>query len=101
MTLRTLYAVVAAVGFFGCVTFVTRYVVLSGGRWKDSEVGKFFVVVYTNLGALFLLILANTVFGDWPMRKWISLFLYVAFVAQTWWPIRLLNQAQRRNREHK
>lgn len=90
---------ITSAGFVGCVVFVTRYVVLSGGSWRDTEAGKFLVVVYTNLAALFLLVMANQIFGDWPLRKVASLLLYTVYVAQTWWPLRLLNLAQRRHRE--
>ena len=96
MTYKVLAFLITASGFIGCTIFVTRYWVLSGGRWKDTEAGKFLIAVYVNLGLLFLLIMVNTVFGDWPGRKVVTLALYMAYVAQTWWPIRLLNKAQRR-----
>jgi len=96
MIYRMLSLLVTIMGLVGCLTFVTRYWVLSGGRWRDTYAGRFFVVVYSNLAALFLLIIANQIFGDWPGRKVVSLALYLAYVAQTWWPIRLLSIAQQK-----
>jgi len=96
MIYKVLAFVITATGFAGCTIFLVNYVLRTRGAWRDTEVGRYLVVVYTNLGALFLVVMANQLFGDWPLRSVVTLGLYLAYVLQTWWPLRLLRIAQER-----
>lgn len=82
--------IITAVGALGCLVFTATYWVKSGGTWLKTEAGKFLMVVYLNLGALFLLVIANQIFDDWPGRRPVTLVLFIAYVIESWWPLRLL-----------
>src|SRR5882672_7503319 len=84
---------ITATGLLGCITFVIRYAILSRGAWRRSEAGRFMIIVYANLGALFLSVLANLIFDGWPGRRPVTLILFSAYVIFCWWPHRLLNRA--------
>lgn len=56
------------------------------------------MVVYANLAALLLLVMANTLLGNWPGRTIVALVLYVTFAIEAWWPLRLLSKTQREAR---
>jgi hypothetical protein len=96
MIYKVLAFCITAFGFAGCAIFLVNYVLRTRGAWRDSEPGRFLVVVYTNLAALFLVVMVNQVFGDWLGRQVVTLGLYLAYVLQTWWPLRLLRIAQER-----
>lgn len=95
MTYKVLLFIITATGFVGCLSFVVTYWIKSGGDWWHTETGRFLFVVYVNLGSLFLLIMTNQVFGDWPGRKLVTLGLYITYAVESWWPLRLLIRAQR------
>lgn len=101
MIFKVLAFLITAIGFCGCTFFLINYVLRTKGAWRDSEAGRFLVVVYSNLGALFLVVMANQLFGDWFGRQVVTLGLYLAYVAQTWWPLRLLRIAQKRSGKHR
>ena len=86
---------ITATGLLGCITFVIRYAILSGGAWRHTEAGRFMMIVYANMGALFSSVLANLIFGDWPGRRIVTLSLFMAFVIFAWWPLRLLTRARK------
>ncbi len=86
---------ITALGFIGCLTFVLRYWYTAGNTWRNNEAGRFFMVVYANLAALFLLVMANQIWTEWPGKKLVSMILFATYVLETWWPIRLLTFAQR------
>lgn len=87
---------ITAVGLLGCIAFVVAYVRQAGWKIWFNEEGSFLLVVYLNLGTLFMLGIINSIFGDWPGRTVISLVLYMTYAIEAWWPLRLL---LRRNRD--
>jgi len=94
MIYRVLTLVIPAVGLAGCAVFIVRYWLRSKGAWRKTDAGRFFMVVYANLAALFAVVILNQVFGDWFMRRWIILILYTSYAVCAWWPSRLLTRAQ-------
>lgn len=93
MIFRWLVIAITVGGAVGCVTFVVRYWIATRGAWMKSEAGRFMMMFQANLGFLFLLIIANSTFGNWPGRQVVTLALYVTYAVQTWWPSRLLIRA--------
>lgn len=98
MTYQVLISVVTGVGLAGCMYFVIRYWWRTGGRWVREEAGRFLMVFWGTLGALFALVLCNQWLGDWPGRRAVTVVVFAAFVLETWWPSRLLSIAQKRRR---
>lgn len=96
MTYQVLISVVTGVGLAGCGYFVVRYWWRTGGRWMADEAGRFLMVFWGTLGALFALVLCNQWLGDWPGRRVVTVVVFSAFVVMTWWPSRLLTIAQKR-----
>lgn len=90
-----------ALGFVGCVVFVVSYQVRSRGAWADSEAGRWLMIGRAEKAALFALVLMNMAAGNWPGRQSVTLVLFGAFVALTWWPSRLLSKAFRPHRTDK
>jgi len=88
--------VITGVGLAGCLFFCVAYWLRSGGAWWRTEAGRFLMTVYANLAALFALVIANQVFGQWPGRQAVTLTVFCAYVVETWWPARLLWHAQAR-----
>jgi len=87
-------------GLTGCLTFTVTYAIRSRGAWRYSDAGRFLMVGQANLGTLFALILTNQLLGtDWPGRELITVLLFSAYTAETWWPLRLLIRVGRRRRE--
>lgn len=99
MTYQLAMAIITGVGFLGCMTFVVAYSVVTRGAWSTREAGRFMMAVYLNLGALFALVMANQVWLDWPGKRPITFVLFAVYVVQTWWPMRLLHNAQTRRRD--
>ena len=85
-----LLLIVTGIGALGCFTFVLAYWFRTRGAWMKSEAGRFLMLTNANMGMLFLLVLANQAFGSWPGRPLVTLVVFVTYVAQTWWPLRLL-----------
>ena len=84
-------------GLAGCLTFVVFYSILSGGKWRQTDAGRFMMIGQANLGTLFALILTNQLLGtDWPGRELITAALFFAYVVETWWPLRLLYRSRKR-----
>jgi hypothetical protein len=81
---------ITGVGALGCFVFVTTYWVKAHNSWMRTEPGRFLMLTYGNLGLLFLLVIANQIFDTWPGQKVVTLLLFLAFVIQSWWPLRLL-----------
>lgn len=99
MTYQVLISAVTGIGLAACATFVIRYWWRTGGRWMRDEAGWFMMAYWATLGVLFGLVLSNQWLGDWPGRRPVTVVVFVAFVATTWWPNRLLSIAQKRRRE--
>lgn len=98
MTYQVLLSVVTGVGLAACLTFVVGYWWRTGRRWARDEAGRFLMCFMTVLGALFALVLTNQWVGDWPARRPVTVAVFIAFVAITWWPLRLLVIAQSRRK---
>jgi hypothetical protein len=92
-------AFITGIGLLGCITFVVRYWIVTGGAWSTREAGRFLMAVYVNLAALFALVLMNQIWDDWPGKRPITFVLFAAYVIETWWPMRLLHNAQNRRRD--
>lgn len=91
---------ITAIGLVGCLSFVVFYAIISGGRWRRTDAGRFMMIVQANLGTLFALILTNQVLGtDWPGRQAVTLILFSSYVVETWWPLRLLRRTVKRENE--
>lgn len=91
--LTSIMSLLAGAGAIGCLTFVIQYQRSTKGAWRKHEAGLFLIATYTNLGIIFLDLLANLVFGQWPGRDFVGVTLFVTLVALSWWPLRLLRQA--------
>lgn len=98
----TLYRLVlmafCVAGMLGCLVFVIRYQVRSHGAWRDSEAGRWLMIGRAEKGALFALVIAGQIAPDWPGRQAVTIVMFGAFVALTWWPSRLLSRAMNRPR---
>lgn len=98
----TLYQMVlmafCMVGLLGCLVFVIRYQVRSRGAWRDSEAGRWLMIGRAEKAALFALVIAGQAVPNWPGRQAVTVAVFGAFVALTWWPSRLLSRATDRPR---
>lgn len=92
----TLLACVA--GLLGCVSFVVRYHLLTGGAWCRTSEGRWMVYGRLIIAAALLVVVANRAFPGWPARRVITFLIMAAFAAQTYWPLRLVNEA---HKDHK
>lgn len=90
-----------AAGLLGCLVFVARYQHISRGAWRDSEAGRWMMIGRAEKAALFALVMVNNAVMNWPGRQAVTLFLFGAFVALTWWPSRLLSKVNRPHRTDK
>jgi len=95
MTYGLALSLVTSIGFVGCLAFVVSYWWQTRGAWWKEEAGRFMMAVYVNLAILFLLVMVNQQFEDWPGRRWVTFILFLTYVLETWWPLRLLTKAQR------
>lgn len=87
----TLVFIVVGVGAVLCLVFIITYWVVSGGKWLRSSGGRFMMLTRINILALYLLIMAHRLFGDWPGRKPITVIFFVGFVIGTSiWPISIM-----------
>lgn len=97
------YLTIAAVivGLIAALAFVVRYQYEVGFSWwrhadgEPNHFGRFLMIRKFLLSMLFIVILANRVFGEWPGRAAVTALLMVAFALQTFVPYRLLLSAQR------
>jgi hypothetical protein len=102
MVYKWVLVAITIAGLLGCLTFVVRYAILSKGAWFNTEAGRFMMIVYTTLGSLFSLILANQIFGlDWFGREVVTLILFTMYVVFAWWPNRLLTKAREVSRQER
>lgn len=81
---------VTTIGFWNCLVFCVAYPLSSRGKWRETEIGQWLMISMGTLGSIFLLILSNRLFGDWPGRQWLAFLFYIIYVAVTAWPLRLL-----------
>lgn len=97
--------VLCGAGLAGCVSFVVRYSIMSRrtamGPWWRHEFGWWLAAVPLNLAALFLLVMLNNISAEWPGRRTVTIALFTAYVAETWWPGRLLSKVNRPQRTDK
>lgn len=92
--------VTVAVGLVACVVFVVDYHRRTGGGWRHNRFGRYLMTRKILLGCLFALVLINSTIGrDWPLRQPLTFVLMSAFALQTFWPYRLLLEAQHEARE--
>lgn len=89
---------ITGTGALGSLAFVLGYHFSSRGAWRKSEAGRFMMAVYACLTSLFLLIIANRIFGDWPGKSIVTVTLFTTYCIFAWWPLRLLSKANRRGR---
>lgn len=90
MTRQTIIATVAAIGLIGCIMFMVAYHRRSHGSWRRNEPGIWLMISRVNLGLIFAFILANQIFGDWPLRVEMLIGLVTMFALQTFWPSRFI-----------
>lgn len=81
---------VCAYGLLGCLGFIVLYHVLTGGHWRDHELGWFLMVKAGDLGLILALIGATRVLGDWPGRRVAVLVLVALFALHPWWWVRIV-----------
>lgn len=89
---------ITSVGLLNCLVFCVGYHIYSRGNWRRSEHGVFLMLSVGCLGSLFALIISTRLFGMWPGRPVVSLVLYSAYVAVSFWPTRLLWLSYRRKK---
>lgn len=82
-------------GLVASVLFVVRYTLESGRDAWRNPFGRFLLTRKALLAALFALVLANSVWGEWLGRRPVVAILMVAFALQTFVPYRLLMDAQK------
>lgn len=103
MTYTLYITVVTAVGLLACATFVAGYWWVTRGGWVREEAGRFMMAFMATLGVLFALVLTgqlnNPTVVEWTGRRMAVAAVFTAFVAITWWPLRLLVTAQSRRHE--
>lgn len=94
--MRIATTALAAVGFAGCMYFVAAYWAMTRGAWRQSPVGRHLMAFTFNLGVLLGLVVAARVWGDYPMRVYLSALFFGAFVIQIVYRCVLLHRAQHR-----
>lgn len=94
-TLKILMIIITGIGLVGCIFFVIAYWLTTSGAWRKEEAGWFMMVRHITLAVLFMIVIINQVHGPWPGREFFTLIVFSAFVAELWWPMRLLSRAQR------
>lgn len=87
--------ILAGVGALGCLWFVLRYHLLTGGDWRHNPAGRHLMAFTANLGVLLGLIVVNRLSGDYPGRVIVTMVLFAALVGQIVWRLVLLERAQR------
>ena len=92
---EVLISLITGIGALACLTFVIGYWIVTGGAWIREEAGQFFMSFMAALGMLFTLVLVNAWTDSWPGQRAITVITFTLFVAETWWPLRLLLLAQR------
>jgi hypothetical protein len=77
---------ICAYGLLFAVFVVGFYHLVTGGHWREHEIGWLIVLPMLDLGLIFGLIGSTRTFGDWPGRRGVVIAL-VAFLALTplWW----------------
>lgn len=88
---------ITLIGFIPCVLFVVGYWWVTRGRWVKDEAGRFLMALMITLGALYGIGLIG-VWHDGEWLSWAGIVIFVAFIAEMWWPLRLLWVAQRERR---
>jgi len=97
------YLTIAAViiGLVAAVAFVVRYQYEVGFSWwrqpngKPNHFGRFLMIRKILLSALFVIVILNRLFPEWPAKEAVTALLMVAFAVQTFVPYRLLISAQK------
>lgn len=87
---------VCGYGMLGCLAFVVLYHVLTGGHWRDHEVGWFLMVKAADFALILALIGATRLFGDWTGRRFSVLVLVAVFALHPWWWLRFVWHAHPR-----
>lgn len=79
-----------AYGLLGCVAFIVLYHLLTGGHWREHEVGWFLMVKAVDFALILALIGSTRIIGDWPGRRVLVLGLVALFALHPWWWIRFV-----------
>lgn len=81
---------ICAFGLLGSLGTVLFYHVVTGGHWREREVGWLIVLPMVDLALILGLIGATRVFGDWPGRRVVVLGLTALFAAHPLWWLRVI-----------
>lgn len=93
---RWITVAAVVIGFIGCVIFVIRYHVATGGKWQNNRFGRYLMTRKLLLGILFGFVLINRFVEEWPGRRPILALLMLAFALQTFVPLKILLDTQER-----
>lgn len=97
MIQKVINTVICAIGLIPCLWFVIGYWIVTGGKWIREEAGQFLMSFTSTVGGMFLFSIAYSwTQAEW--LRWVSIALFLAFLAEMWWPLRLLWLAQRERR---
>lgn len=94
MTAKAVTTLVCFIGLLPCLWFIIGYWIVTGGKWVREEAGQFLMAITGTVGGMFAFSIAYSwAAAEW--LRWVSVALFIAFIAEMWWPLRLLWLAQR------
>lgn len=93
---QILTGTLTGVGLIGCIVAFLAYHIRSRGAWRRYREGRWFMLFFIDMGLLFGLVLTFQIFGDWPLRRPVSIAVYSGLIGLVWGAVRLLFTARER-----